>query len=126
MENKVQNIERKAAKKPTKSAASYASIRIPQELKKNAKKWRDYANRNKTGRKIKLHEVLALGLERIEEKDIQELQDKSLTHKERLEILRQKYIKTHGHISEDDFIGFTMKPEFQEFLAQNENLAPAA
>lgn len=126
MENKAQKTEVKIIKKSTKSAASYASIRIPLELKKNAKKWRDVANRNKTGRKIKLHEILTIGVDLISEENIKDLQEKSLTHRERLEILRQKYIGQYGPISEDDFIGFTMTAEYQDFLSQQGYLKTVA
>lgn len=126
MEIKTRKTDGKSTKKSTKATASYASIRTPAELKKDAKKWRDFANKNKSGRKIKLHEILSIGVGLIAEKDIRELKEKSLTHKERLEILRQKYIGLHGPISEDDFLGFTMTPQFQDFLRQQELQALAA
>ncbi len=49
-----------------------------------------------------------------------------MTNKGRMEMLRQKYIKMHGYISDDDFLGFTMTPQFQEFVSQQEALTPAA
>lgn len=42
--------------------------------------------------------------------------DNSLSNEDRKEILRQKYIEHRGPISKDEFTGFMMKSEFQEFL----------
>ena len=127
MENKAQKSESKVSKKLAKSATAYVSIRVPLALKNSAKKLRDEANsRKKKGRKIHLNEILALGLGLIRKDDLVALEEKTLTHKDRLDLLRQKYIDTHGFISEDDFIGFTMTPQFQEFVRQQEARVHAA
>jgi|GEM_PF-6864198 len=127
MENKAQKTEGKTTKKSTKAATTYVSIRIPLALKNSAKKLREESNnQKKKGRKIRLDEIFALGVSLITKDDLKALQDKTLTHKDRLDLLRQRYIETHGFISEDDFIGFTMTPQFQEFVQQQEARVRAA
>lgn len=121
MENKAQKHEGKVTKKSSKAATTYVSIRVPLVLKNSAKKLREESNsQKKKGRKIRLDEILSLGVSLITTNDLKALQERTLTHKDRLDLLRQRYIDIHGPISEDDFIGFTMTPQFQEFVRLQE------
>lgn len=127
MENKAQKTEGKTTKKSTKAATTYVSIRIPLALKNSAKKLREESNnQKKKGRKIRLDEIFALGVSLITKDDLKALQDKTLTHKDRLDLLRQKYVEMYGPISEDDFFGFTMTPQFQDFIKLQETQVRAA
>jgi len=75
---------------------------------------------------MKLDDIFELALTLVTDDHLKQLRQKAMTNKVRMEILRQKYIELHGYISEDDFLGLTMKPQFQEFLQQQEPMAPAA
>lgn len=123
METKTQKTEIKINnKKSTKTTTTYVSIRIPLALKNSAKKLREESNnQKKKGRKIRLDEIFSLGIGLIKKDDLKALQDKTLTHKDRLDLMRHKYIEMHGFISEDDFIGFTMTPQFQDFIRQQDD-----
>lgn len=107
-------------KAKTKTAAKCSSVRIKADLKKKAKAILLEANSKKLGRKIKLDDLLEVALGLVAPEHIQQLQERSMTYKNRLEILRRRYIETRGHISEDDFIGFTMTAEFQDFKKEHE------
>lgn len=77
------------------------------------------ANKKTIGRKIKKHELLNFALSILKPEHIKMLQEQSLTNEDRMEQLRQKYIKIHGPISKRDFLGFTMTVEYLGFLKQH-------
>lgn len=114
-------------KQKSKNAVSRSSIRIKSDIKKTAKAFLTKVNSDNKGcRKVKLDDIFELALALVTEDHLKQLRQKSMTNKGRMEILRQKYIGVHGYISEDDFLGFTMTPQFQEFLRQQEPPAFAA
>ncbi len=114
-------------KQKAKIAVSRCSIRIKSEIKKTAKALLNRVNNDNKGcRKMKLDDIFELALTLVENDHLKALREKAMTNKGRMEILRQKYIELHSYISEDDFLGFTMKPQFQEFIAQHEDQSPAA
>jgi len=98
----------------------WCSVRVSSETRKLAEGILKTANDKETGRKIKLDELLQTGLGLIQQGHIERLQENSLTHEDRKEILRQKYIATRGPISKDEFTGFMMTAEFHEFLKEQE------
>ncbi len=106
-------------------AKLWCTVRVSSDTRKAAEAILKIANEKPNGRKIKLHEVIQAGLELIQSRHIQELQEKSLTHEDRKEILRQKYIATRGPISKDEFTGFMMTAEFATFLTE-QNFAVSA
>lgn len=59
---------------------------------------------------------LALGLGTTEHLKV--LQERSLTHEDRKELLRQEYVELHGQITRDEFTGFMMTSGFTEFLKE--------
>ena len=104
-----------------KSATKLKSIRIRSESKDRALDILNTANKKKLGRKIKVEDLFDIAIGLVTDDHIKELQSKSLTNKNRQEILRQKYIETMGPITEDEFIGFTMSPDFSVFMETHKN-----
>ena len=125
MDTKVQKSEGKTAKKSSRIAAKHVSIRIPLNLKNAAKSLRDEANKKEAGRTIMMDEVFELALSLVKKEHLKMLQERSLTHEDRKEMLRQKYIETRGPISRDEFTGFMMTAAFHEFLKELESGASA-
>jgi Rps23 Pro-64 3,4-dihydroxylase Tpa1-like proline 4-hydroxylase len=103
-----------------KNDSRYVSTRIKNESKNDAFSILALANKKKHGRKIKLPELLELAISLVKEEHIKMLQDQSMTNEDRKEILRQKYIQHRGSISRDEFTGFMMKPEFLDFVKEQE------
>ncbi len=101
-------------------AKLWCTVRVSIETRKLAEGIVKTANEKPTGKKIKLDEVLQMGLGLIQQGHIEKLQENSLTHEDRKEILRQKYIAVRGPISKDEFTGFMMTAEFHEFLKEQE------
>lgn len=125
MEMKAQKSESKVSKSKAKGAAKHhASVRVKAASKKVALALRDEANDKPTGRSVKLDDIFELALSLVTSEHLKTLQERSMTHEDRKEILRQKYIKTRGPISKDEFTGFMMTAEFQKFLLDQDSSAP--
>lgn len=126
MENKLQIKKTKSNKKNSKAAADMASVRIRSESKQKASALLDEANKKEFGRTVKFDELFDLAIGLVNREHIELLQSRSMTNEDRKENLRQKYIAVNGPISKDEFTGFMMTPQFQDFLRQQENLKSAA
>lgn len=108
-------------KQKSKTVISRSSIRIKSDIKKTAKSFLNKVNSDNRGcRKIKIDDIFELALTLITDDHLKGLRQKAMTNKGRMEVLRQKYIELNGYISEDDFLGLTLKPQFQEFVMQQE------
>ncbi|MGE0631615.1 MAG: hypothetical protein AB7O96_04365 [Pseudobdellovibrionaceae bacterium] len=110
-------IERTKTKK--KSVAKMTSLRVSADAKNSAEALLKLINNKQFGRNVRACQLFAFALGLVTEAHIKVLQAESLTNEDRKEILRQKYIETHGEISRDAFTGFLMSAEFPEFMKQN-------
>lgn len=110
-------MENKSSKTNSKVAQKQKSIRINPENQKKAKDILASANKKKAGRTVKIDHLLSMALDLVADEHIKKLQDQSLTHEDRKELLRQKWAELHGPISKDDFTGVTLTKEFFEFLS---------
>ncbi len=119
MENQVQKQEVKRSKSKAKSVAKCASVRIYTTAKKRASELLNEANDKQFGRSVKLPELFELALSLVTADHIRQLQDRSATHEDRKEHLRQIYSKKFGSISKDEFTGFMMTAEFQKFISEH-------
>lgn len=119
-------MKEKSIKTKSKSVAKSASVRVRQEAKERATLLLVAANKKKQGRKIKFEDLFELALGLVTDEHLKQLQDSSLTHEDRKEILRQKYIAARGPISKDEFTGFMMTAAFHEFLKELESGANAS
>ena len=109
-------MQKKVTKTNFKKAAKWSNIRVSSDTKSTAEKLLKCANDKKSGRKIKIDDLLNTALKLIEECHLKNLQNKSLSNEDRKEQLRQIYIKKHGPISKDDFTGFMLSPAYFDFL----------
>ncbi len=57
------------------------------------------------GRHIRPADVITLLLTRFNDNDIQRLKEVSMTNADRLELRYQEYVKAHGAIAKDEFLG---------------------
>jgi hypothetical protein len=74
---------------------------------------KEKANKKQYGRKIRDSEILAKALSLVEQRHLQELQDATLSEKDRLHIAHEEFAKQHGKISLDQFIGRLLKGEIK-------------
>ena len=106
-------------KTESKNLSAYDSVRVRPQNKVRFNKLLATANKKDSGGKIVADDLFGLMLDRITPKDLQHLQHKSLSNEDRIELLRRTYVKVRGQITKDDFFGFTLSPEFPEFLQKH-------
>ncbi len=114
-------MKEKSNKPKSKNVAKSVSVRVRARAKENASLLLQTANKKKHGRKIKFEDLFELALGLVTDEHIKLLQERSLTHEDKKQLLRQRYIELRGPISNDNFTGFLMSAEFPEFMKeQNE------
>lgn len=72
---------------------------------------KDKINKKSFGRKIKDYEIIAKGISLISPDDIQELQERTYSEKDRLGLAHDSYQKVNGKITLEQFIGKLLKGE---------------
>ncbi len=82
---------------------------------------KDKANKKAYGRKVRDSEVIAKGLSLIEQQHLVELQEITLSEKDRLYMAHEEYSKQNGKVSLDQFIGRLLKGEIN--ISGNEDLS---
>ena len=107
-----------AIKSNSKNATGMQSVRIRSGSKMKATALLSVINKKKFGRKVRLDEVIELSLGLISDEHITVLQENSMSHADRAEKLRLLYIQRNGPISPDNFIGFVLSAEFQDFMRE--------
>ena len=107
------------SKPKTKNGNKFASIRIKMDSKERAKAILAAANKKTFGKQIKLDQLIDLAIGLVTSEHIKMLQENSMTNEDRRNRLHQKYMELHGHLTQDQFIGLMLKPEFFEFIRQH-------
>ena len=108
------------SKAKMKTNAKKCSVRISVSTLATAKTRLKKANDKDCGRTIKFEDLVSLALGLVTDEHLKLLQEASLSHEDRKELLRQKYIATRGPISKDEFTGFMMTADFQKFVLEQE------
>ena len=65
-------------------------------------------NRNKVGRKVKADDLIRFSLDLLNDEYLEEIRNKALSNKDRLEILFQRAAKERKGISRDEFLGLIL------------------
>ena len=118
-------MQKKNVKKQNQSKSNWQNARLQVETKNKADAILKKANQKKSGRRIRLDQLISLSLDKINDSDILMLQNQSLTAHDHLENMRSFYIKSHGPITPKDFTAFTMSLEYIDFLKSYHNQNPA-
>ncbi len=82
------------------------SARILQALKEKA-------NKKIFGRKVRDAEIIEVALRLVTDEQINTLQEKTFSEKDRLSIAHADFVKSHGKITLDQFIGKLLKGELK-------------
>ncbi|MBT3979732.1 MAG: hypothetical protein HOE90_00185 [Bacteriovoracaceae bacterium] len=98
---------------------NYSSLRVKLATKNNAMKILENVNKKDFGMKVSMDELINLSLKNVTKDDIELLQKKSLRNKDRQNIVRQIYCRKVKKVTEDEFIGVTMKDGYFQFLKEN-------
>ncbi len=87
------------------STVSTVSLRMKRETKRRVLVELAKVNKKSFGKKVRVDELICLLLPLLTDAHIKSMQDSSMTNADRLELQYRDYIKTHGAISKDDFLG---------------------
>ena len=109
-------MQKKSVRKKSQATSKWQNARLKVETKNKADAILKKANQKKSGRRIKLDQLISLSLDKINDSDILMLQNQSLTAHDHLENMRSFYIKSHGNITPKEFTTFTMSLEYIDFL----------
>lgn len=106
-----QNVTENKAGKKQKDAVKNASapIRIAHGTKAKLDSLLAHANKDRLGRKIKPDDVICYSLALISDEHIQAICTKTLSNKDKLEILFKKVSKERRGISRDEFLGMLLE-----------------
>ncbi len=110
--------ETKVTEKPTeKKQPTVKKKNVLKKLDVDAAKLlqslKDKANKKSFGRKIRDSEILAKALGLIQPTHLIELQEATLSEKDRLHMAHEEFMKQHGKLSLDQFIGRLLKGEIK-------------
>lgn len=99
------------AKRPRSTAAAVttAPVRVSKETRKRILAELARLNKKDFGRAVKPDELIALALTLIEQKHHAQLQEATLSNADRLQLRYLAYVKEHGSISKDAFLGKLME-----------------
>jgi len=75
---------------------------------------KDRANKKNFGRKVKDTEIISAALRLISSEHIRELQELTLSERDRLAMAHEEFQKANGKISLDQFIGKLLKGEIRQ------------
>ncbi|MBV2169883.1 MAG: hypothetical protein KUL82_14350 [Bdellovibrio sp.] len=104
-------VEKTSEKKVSQIKRKNVLKKLDADTAKLLQALKDKANKKTFGRKVRDSEVIGLGLSLIGAEDIQNLQNKTLSEKDRLHMAHEEYQKTNGKITMDQFIGKLLKGE---------------
>ena len=98
MENEVK--EQKA-----KPKSDISAIRIDMATQKLVSSLLAKANRKSHGRKVKASQLVQLALSKLEDTDIRQLQENSLSNADRMEMKFREYCKRNSGATREEFLG---------------------
>ena len=81
------------------------SLRVKRETKKKIQNEIAVINRKGFGRPVTPDEYVALAITLLKPEHLEQLKERSLSNKDRLEQKYQEYCSTKGKVSKDEFIG---------------------
>ena len=104
----------KAAKKSSSSA-----IRVSQEMRKRLLAELARINKKPQGKRVKIDALLAVLLPKLTAKDVSDLQQQSLSGRDRLEQNFKAYCAKFGQVSMDEFLAVISAQAVPQILSAN-------
>jgi hypothetical protein len=92
-------------KQNPKANGASSPIRVKQSTRSKLDELLRRANKQKLGRKVKTDDLICFSLGLLKEAHLEQLCDKALTNKDRLELLFRKVAKEKRGITRDEFFG---------------------
>ena len=91
--------------KPGSKKPSYAALRVRRETKRQIETDLERVNKKDLGRRVRAEDYLALALSLFTPQHLEQLQETSLTHSDRLEREFRAYVAANGPMSRDEYLG---------------------
>ena len=95
-------------------SAKVFAVRIASETKNMLDQILAEANSKDLGGKVKPESVLALALTLVKKDDIEKLKAATLTNTDKLELRYREYVKKHGPMTKDDFLGRVLSGQLRD------------
>ena len=107
-ESTAQGIQTVKGKQSPAAACASSPIRVKQSTKSKLDDFVRRANKQRVGRKIKPDDVICFSLDLLDDNHVDQICNKSLTNKDRMEMLYRKVSKEKRGISRDEFFGMLL------------------
>jgi hypothetical protein len=98
-------ITTKKIREVKKPNVATATIRLKRETKRRIQVELAKINKKDFGTKVRFDDLIGTVLSLLTNYHIKELQDRSMTNADRLEIQYRDFVKKHGATSKDDYLG---------------------
>ena len=92
----------------TKTESASTPVRIREKTKAKLKHLLRQANKDRPGKKVKADDLMLFALELITEQHLAEICNKTLSNKDRMELLYRKIAKEKRGITRDEFFGMLL------------------
>lgn len=103
--------EAKKTLKPTSKKSTTSAIRVSIETRKKLLSELSKINKKQFGKRVKFDALMLKLLSKLTAQDVAELQEASLTGKDRIEQSYRAHCTKFGHISKDDYLVLLLKSE---------------
>lgn len=100
--------------KKVKTEKTSVLKKLDPDTGKTLKQLKEKINKKNFGRSIRDTEIIALSLSLVNSDHIQKLQDSTLSEKDRLHIAHEEYVKEHGKVTLDQFIGLLIRGQISQ------------
>lgn len=110
-EKKSDLAEAKTDKKVKEIKKKSALKKLDPESAKLLAALKEKVNKKTFGRKVRDSEIIGRALSLLEQQHIKELQEATLSERDRLGMAHEEYVKEHGKITLDEFIGKLLRRE---------------
>ena len=97
----------KKAKPADKSGSSFA-LRVRRETKRRVMQELAKVNKKDFGRKVTVDDLIGLAVSLLNAAHLTHLQERSLSNADRLKQRLREYVKKHGAVSKDEFLGMIL------------------
>ena len=116
-------MEEKTNEQISKSKKAVSAIRIDLVTQKLVTSLLNKANRKSYGRKVKASQLIHAALLKLVDADLKDLQEMSLSNTDRMEMKYREYVKQHGSISKDEFLGLLLEQNEAKKSSENASLS---
>ena len=112
-------MEIQAKEQKPKAKSELSAIRIDMSTQKLVSSLLAKANRKSYGRKIKASQLVQLALSKLDDADIRQLQEKSLSNADRMEMKFREYCKRNGGATREEFLGQLLSGDVAKSASEN-------